>query len=188
MAESAYPLVFSSIPKPLLQLADGTLISNQRFLKKIKDGYGFSVSHRFTGVASGASGYMYMENPSGSTREVFIIAVECSSFAQTWVDIYRGVTVTAPGTAITPVNLNFNSSNPSVVSAEHSGTYDLTGAQPVHETVIAGGSGVFATGGVAEVGEVVVIPPNNNFLVIHTNQSGSAQDMSTRILWWEEEV
>jgi hypothetical protein len=186
MPESAYPLVFSSIPKPLLQLADGTLISNPRFLRKVHDGYGFSISNRFESVGVGNSAYMYMQNPSGSGRDVFVVATECSGFAQGWIDVYRGVTVTTPGTSITPVNLNFSSNIASVVNAEHSGTYDTTGADLVHATVATGGTGVHATGGLAEVGEVVVIPPGNNFLVIYTNKSGSTQDMSIRILWWEE--
>jgi len=41
-------------------------------------------------------------------------------------------------------------------------------------------------GAAMEVGECVLIPPGNNFLVTATNKSASSEDMSIRIIWWEE--
>jgi hypothetical protein len=174
------------IPKPILQFVDGTQITDPRFFYKIYQGYGFSVSHRFESVASDASVDLYFENPSASGREVFIVAVEVVSFAQAWVDVYRGNTVVASGTSITPVNLNFEKAYGCVVSAEYGGTY--TPGTQVHETVCPGGSLVRAVGSAVEIGESVVIPEGFNLLVRATNKSASATDLSIRVIWWEESL
>jgi|Deesub1362A_J573_1020465.scaffolds.fasta_scaffold00327_8 hypothetical protein len=157
-------------------------------LKKIRDGYAFSVSKRYEAVAADDSVYMYFKNPSTNTRTIYMVAVECSSNAQGWVDVYRNVSVTTPGTAITPINLNLGSSITSSVEVRYGGVYDTTGATKVHETVAPGGTGVHATGWVAEVGEAVLIPPDDyDLLFVYTNKSGAAEDMSIRMIWWEEE-
>jgi len=168
----------------LLTFADKTLIVNPRFFYKIYEGKGFSISHRFEGIAADASVDVYFENPSGSEKIVYIIVIEVVSLARAWVDIYRGVTVSSPGTQITPVNLNFSSNNTSVVKVEYGGTY--SGGELVHSTVCPGGSHIRAIGGATEVGESVVVPEDNNFLVKVTNKSASATDLSIRIIWWEE--
>jgi len=169
-----------------LQFVDGTLIVNERFFKKIYDGYGFSISHRFEDIAADATVEVYLENPSGSGRTVFIMAIECSSFAQGWIDVYRGASVTSAGTGLTAVNLNLGSTNASVVDAEYGGTYDVSGAELVHNTVLPGGARVRAVGELAEVGESVVTPEDYSLLVRITNKGATASDMSIRIMWWEE--
>jgi len=175
------------LPKQVLQFTDGTIMVNQRLLKKIKDGMAFSISKRFEAVASDSPVYIYFKNPTDSGREIYIIAIECSSEAQGWVDIYTNVTVTTPGTTITPVNLNLGSSNTSVAQVKHGGAYDVSGATKVHETIAPGGTGVHATGWVAEVGEAVIIPEGGyDKLISYTNKSGAVADMSIRVIWWEE--
>jgi hypothetical protein len=175
---------FKAVEKVILQFLDGTQIFNPRFFYKIYEGYGFAVSHRFESVASDAAVNLYFENPSGSGREIFIVVIDIISFAQAWIDVYRGNTVSVHGTSITPVNLNFVSERGSVAKAEYGGTY-VVGTR-VHSTVCPGGSRVQATGGVAEVGETVIIPEGFNFLVRVTNKSAAATDLSIRIVWWEE--
>jgi hypothetical protein len=167
----------------LLQFIDGTLIMNPRLFYKIYEGYGFAISHRFENVASDASVNIYFEDPSGSGMEVFIVVIDVISFAQAWVDVYRGVTPSG-GTAITPVNLNFGSIITSIATVKYGVSY--SGGTLVHSTVCPGGSKVQATGGVAEVGETVVIPEGFNFLVKVTNKSTASTDLSIRIVWWEE--
>jgi len=169
---------------PVLQFIDGTQIVNPRFFYKIYEGYGFSISHRFESVANDASVDVYFECPDGCGREVFVVAVEVIAFGQCHVDVYRGNQVSASGTAITPVNLNFGSTIASVASVEYGGTY--TTGTLVHNTVVPGGAKVRAIGGVSEVGETVVVPCGYNFLVRVTNKSGAATDLSIRIIWWEE--
>jgi len=171
-------------PTEILQFLDGTQIVNPRFFYKVYEGYGFAVGHRFPGVGAGSSVDLYFENPSGSGRRVYIVTVEVTSLAQAWIDIYRGNTVTAPGTALTPVNLNFEKNIPSIVNAEYGGTYGL--GTLTFDDVCPGGSKKQAVGGAAEVGETAIIPPGYNFLVRVTNKSAAATDLAVRILWWEE--
>jgi len=173
------------IQKEMLQFIDGTLIVKPRFFKKIYEGGGFSISHRFEAVGSDATGEVYFENPLGSNREVFLVAIDVLSFAQVWVDIYRGNKVVSSGTTITPVNLNFESANASIVNVEYGGTY--TAGTLVHNTLCPGGSRIRAVGAAVEIGEAVVVPSNFNFLVKVTNKSASATDFSVRMIWWEEE-
>ena len=168
----------------LLQFEDETLITNPRFSKKIYDGYGFSVSKRFEDVANDSSEEVYFENPDNSGRDIYLIAVEVVSFGQVFVDVYRGNSVTSGGTSLTPINLNFDSIVSSVVSVEYGGAYSL--GNNVHETVCPGGTKVKAVGGATEVGELVVIPENFNFLVRVTNKSGGNTSFSIRIIWFEE--
>jgi len=177
---------FKAVEKAILQFLDGTQIFNPRFFYKIYEGYGFAISHRFESVDAAAAVYLYFENPSGSGREIFIVVIDVISFAQAWIDIYRDNTVSVHGTSLTPVNLNFEKAIASIAKAEYGGTY-VTGTR-VHSTVCPGGSRVQATGGVAEVGETVVIPEGFNFLVKVTNKSASAADLSVRIVWWEESL
>jgi len=174
----------SFIAQKFSTLSDGTSLIYPRFFLKILEGQAFSVSHRFEAVGSDSSVSMYFENPSTSSRNVYVVAIEVVSTGQFWVDIYRENTISASGTQITPINLNFSSGNTSVVYVEYGGTYTL--GTSVHKTVAPGGSGIRALGGIVEVGESVVIPPNNNFVVVATNKSASSEDMSIRIIWWEE--
>jgi len=174
----------------ILRFLDGTIIITPRYFYKIYTGYAFSVSKRFTSVAADGVVEMYFENPSNSGRDIYVAIIECVSFAQGWIDVYRNVNITSSGTSLTPINLNFKSTNLSVVNVEYGGTYDISGAQLVHETVVSGGNRIQAIGGASEIGESVIIPSNGgeNFLVRFINKSGSAADMSIRALWWEEVV
>ena len=159
-------------------------IPSSTLQRRIKEGHAFSVSHRFEGVASDANADLFFENPSDSGKTVNIVIVEVVSLAQAHVDIYRGNTVTTPGTPLIPVNLNLGSPTTSVVNAEYGGAYAL--GELAVNTVCPGGSHVRAIGAATEVGETVVVPEGENFLVRATNKSASATDLSIRILWWEE--
>jgi len=163
---------------------DGTVIIYSRLFNKILEGKAFSVSHRFEGISADASADIFFENPSGSTKNIFIVAVEVGGFGAGWVDIYRDNTVSSSGTQLTPTNLNLSSTNSSVANVEYGGTYTV--GTLAHQTVLPGGTLVRSLGSIAEVGENVVLPPNNNFLVRITNKSGTTNDYSIRIIWWEE--
>ena len=171
--------------RPLAVNNDGSIITNQRFLRKISDGYGFAISKRVT-IANGNYIDVYLENPSGSNKNIYVLIIECSSLGAGWIDVYKNVTITTSGTSITPNNLNFSSTNTSIVNIEYNGTYDLTGGTLTHETVLPGGSKVRAIGSVAEVGESIIMSSGDNILVRLTNKSGAETDMSIRIIWWEE--
>ena len=169
----------------LLRFSDGTLIVNPRFFHKIYNGYGFSASKRFEGLASDASAETLFQNPSESGRKAYIIAVEVAGLAQAHIDIYDNVSVTDNGTEIQCRNLNLASAITPVCKAYYGGTYTPAEGK-IHETVLPGGSRIRALGSQAEVGECVVIPENHNMMVRITNKSASTSDFSIRFLWWEE--
>jgi len=156
----------------------------QRLFNLVTQGKVFVVSHRFGAVSSASSVYMYLENPSNSGKNIYLVAIEVISTGQFWVDIYVDNTVSSAGTTITPVNLNLESTNSSVAYVEYGGTYSL-GTQ-IHQTVAPGGSGIRAIGSVVNVSEAMIMPPGKNIVIVATNQSASAEDMSIRIVWWEE--
>ena len=179
-------VMLNRIQYPILQFIDGTILTNPRFFKKIYDGYGFSVSHRFDDVASDGVVQVWFENPNNSKREIYIIVVEIVSTGRARADVYRNNTKTSSGTELTPVNLNLGSSISSVINVEYNGAYTL--GNLVHNTVIPGGSHIRAIGSVVEVGESVIIPEGYNLIIQVINKSTSAEDISIRILWFEEEV
>ena len=181
--------VSHTVPTPIcdrkmLQLPDGCLSIAPRLAAKILEGCAFSVSHRFEGVASGASEDVYFGNPAGSGVSLYVAVIEVVSFAQAWVDIYRGNDVVSPGTALEPMNLHLGHTRSSAARVEYGGTYG-TGKR-AHSTVCPGGSRIRAVGGIVEVGETVVLPEGHDLLVRVTNKSASAADFSVRIIWWEE--
>jgi len=164
--------------------SDGSLITSHQLWQKIVDGKAFSVSHRFTNIASNAEAVMVFVNPADSDKTAYIVAVEVITMAQAWVDVFHDNDITDIGTRVTPVNLNLGSNNTSAMQVGYNGSY-TEGVQAVN-IVCPGGSHIRAIGGATEVGESVVIPPGKNILVKVTNKSASAQDLSIRILWWED--
>ena len=166
--------------------SDGTVSTYPRFLGKVVEGRAFAVSHIFEDVASGASTYIMLENPSGSGVDAYIVAVTVSSLGQAYVRVYREFTVVSQGAAKTPQNLNLGSGNASGLNVYVGGSYDVAGAEPSHESVVPGGGWPRIFGQVAEVGEALLMPPGTSILVEHVNKAGTSVDMSSRIIWWED--
>jgi len=155
------------------------------FYNKVKEGYAFSGSKRFTSISADANVSILFENPTGSGRDACILSVAVTGLVQCYVDIYEEVTVTTYGNNITIRNLNLESTNTNTCNAYYGGTYNISGAEKVHETVVPGGSKQFAIGGLSEVGETVIIPPGHNILIVIINKGASASDFSIQILWSE---
>jgi len=155
------------------------------FYPKVKAGYAFSGSKRFESVSSDANFSVLIENPSGSGKDVVILSIAIIGLAQCYVDIYDDVSVTSYGNNMTIRNLNLESTNTNVCGAYYGGTYSISGAEKVHETIVPGGSKQFAIGGLSEVGESVIVPSGHNILVVVTNKSSSASDFAVQILWSE---
>jgi len=150
----------------------------------IEDGVAFSASQRVS-ISNGSTVGFYFENPSGSGKKVYIVAIIARGKAEGDIDIYEGATVTTPGTAITPRNLNLGSTNTSVCNIEYGGAYDISGANLVKPDVLPGGSGVRAVGDLAEVGDTIIMPPGTSLLVNVTNTSQSASDYAVSFKWIE---
>jgi len=163
---------------------DKSIVTGSRFEKKIEEGYAFSSSERFASVANGSTVEMVFQNPSGSGRDVNIIAVEIIPFGRGHIDIYENSKITDEGSQAQIFNLNMGSSNSSVCKVLYNGTY--SGGDLKHKTVAYGGRSVRAIGSLSEVGEKVKITEGKNIRVVFTNKAGVDIDVSMRFLWWEE--
>ena len=174
------------IATQLYQFLDGTLLVNQRLLVKILEGDGYVAGWRLDGVASGSSAYFQFENPAGSGINANIISINLEGTGNGRVNMYPPdqVTVTAAGTAATHLNLNPASGKSALCAFRYGGTYTL--GTPVVKQVLPGGSRVRAVGGAIMADVNMRIPVGFSLLIEIVNQSGSAEDFSARVLWWEE--
>jgi len=178
--------ITSRIPKPILQHNDGTLIVYQRFFEMTVKGYGFYTSKRFEGVGAGDDIDIYMSNPEGSGRDVYLVIIDIISTQAVYADFYHDNTVDSKGTELPVYNLNFRSTVKSVFYVEYGGIYTL--GTLVHQMMVPSGRGVRAVGGATEIGEAVIVPPDHNFVLRIHNASNSSADTVFRMIWWEEEV
>jgi len=160
-------------------------ITKTPLYRAIEDGDAYSVSHRFTNVGSDNKVRVCLINPSASNIMVKVIAVEVTTFAQAWVDVYRDAEISG-GLYLDPVNLNFDSNKFSGVTIMYGFSHML--GVLVHSTVVPGGTRINAVGGFAEVGESVLIGPGHNLVIEVTNKSTTSSDISIRIIWFETRV
>jgi len=174
----------SKIQKTMLQFNDGALGIDTRFAQRIELGYSFSASRRIEGLPAENSEDTWFENPSGSGREVNIVAVEVAGLGSGWIDIYHGNIKVSAGIPIEKINLNLGSPNQAVALPEYGGSY--TPGKLAHSTVLPGGIKINAIGSMAEVGERLKLPPGYNILIRLTNKAGTTTDYSIRFLWWED--
>ena len=171
----------------LLQFADGTLIVNQRIFMKTYQGYAFTAGHRFENVASDSEVNAALRVPEDAGREVFFIVVEVSTLAQAYIDLCFDA-YQSGGTELKPVNLKRSMKDQisPVAEALHSVTY--TPGEDRLPLVHSGGSKQFAVGGLTELGGSAILAPGCDAVVAVTNKSASSQDISIRLLWWEDEL
>ena len=173
------------IERDILQFSDGTQIVDQRQFIKAYEGYKFTAGYRFEGVASDAEVNILLRVPSGAGRRVFFLAFEVSSFAQAHVDVYFDVDHSG-GSSLDILNLRRDKQGEVSPVAEplHSVSYTPSG---YHIPLVhSGGTKQFATGGLSELSGAAILGPGNNVLIVVTNKSTSSQDVSLRLVWWEE--
>jgi len=170
----------------LLQSTDRATAVTTKFELRKSEGYAFSASKRFEGVSAGSSFDCLFNNPTGSRRTAEIISVIVGGLAQGHIDIYDGVSITSYGSEMIIRNLKLGCGITSACKAYYGGSYDISGASKVHETVLPGGSKVRAVGELSEIGESVIIRSGYNLMVRVTNKSGSSSDFSVRFIWYEE--
>ena len=170
----------------LLQHVDGTILVNQRLLKKIVDGKAYLAGWRIDDVASGSTAYFLFENPSGSGVYANIVAVGLTGTGTGRVNMYpKGqFTVDTPGTSVTPLNLNPASGESAKCVFRYGGAYTV--GTPAIRQVLPGGSHIRAIGGLIGVDVNLRVPEDYSLLVEIVNQSASAEDFSCRFIWWEE--
>ena len=170
----------------ILQHTDGTLLVNQRLLQKILDGDAFAAGWRVDGVASGSSTYFQFENPSGSGVYANIIMISITGTGNARINMYTydQVTINTPGTAVTPLNLNPSTGKSAKCVLRYGGSYTL--GTPRIEQVLPGGSKVRAVGASMFTDLNLRMPSDFYVLIEVVNQSGSSEDFSIKVIWWEE--
>ncbi len=175
------------LSRKLLQFDDGTVIIDERQLKKVCDGYKFTAGYRFTSVGSGDEVNIILNVPANSNRRIFFLAFEISSFAQAHINIYFDVEFNG-GSPIKIINLN--RAKEGIINSKaqvfHSATY--TSSEYLIPLVHTGGTKQFATGGLSELSGAAILESENNILIAVINKSTSTQDISLRLVWWEEKI
>ena len=161
-----------------------TALRDYHLDRRIYEGKAFIAGKRFEAVADGSSIQILFNNPSNSNVKAKIILIEIVTGGKFYVDVARDVTISASGTAIPVMNLNFGSTNTPSCNVEYGGTY--TGGTTTLTSMVPGGTLVRAVGDIASFGESMLIPEGHNKLFTVTNQSGATEDFSIKFLWWEE--
>lgn len=88
------------------------------------------------------------------------------------------------GTAITPVNHKFYSSNTWAGAVVHTPTVSNAGTLKISH-YIPGGTGGGAIGGIGGRGEEVQLKPSTSYLIRLTNVSGQARRAALDLTWYE---
>ena len=175
----------SPFRKTPLQFDDGVLVVGQRQLRKAWDGYKFTASHRFEGVAADDGVNVLLAVPGGAGRNVFFLAFEVSSYAQAHIDLYFDVEYSG-GTELAVLNLRRSLQGVVNPVAEALHTVAFTPSTHHLPLVHQGGTKQFAAGGLSEVGGAAILGPGCNVVIAVVNKSTAAQDLSIRMVWWEE--
>lgn len=118
---------------------------------------------------------LQVSNPAGSGKTMYVSRVYGSaSNAGTTATLQKNATVT--GTTVTPLNLNFGSSNTSVMTAR--GTAGTVSGSPVTFLTLVLSAGPFA---LTFTGSIIV--PAGNSLTVSVGLGGATA--SAVISWWE---
>ncbi|MEM3145640.1 MAG: hypothetical protein QW332_06615 [Thermoproteota archaeon] len=166
-----------------LKFDDKTLAINHRLMHYAEIGYGFHLFERYENIANNEIETLYLQNPSNSTRLIYIVGIEISTLAQLFIDVYRNPTITDMGSEIYTLNLRYGHQNTSCLVARKSVSFQST--TPSAKMLIGGGGKTSAIGSFASIGESIIIPPDNALLIQFLNNSGASTSFSVRVLWFE---
>lgn len=169
--------------KRLAIYTQGTLITHL-----VDQGYGFSVSNRYTSVGNGESIYLYVENPTNSGFDYDVVLNPRAS-GLSLLDISFNATQN-DGTAITANNLKSGSTRTFSGVVEGSTTGDA-GTRPTHGTIfiedmIPGGSFGTRVGGAIIGGVSFTVDEGDNKLIELTNE-GNATALAINLYIFEDD-
>ena len=166
----------------IYQLQVGRLVVEPELSVKIKEGKSFSSSKRLTVPAGGSVSIVFINK---SDKKVKIVATEIDTLGNLDVDIYDNVQVNTEGNVWTVRNLDLKSDYMIDVTIADGGDY--VGGEPVHQTVAHGGTKNFAIGSLSEVGEGVIVHPNQNIMITLSNSGNADIKCSVRFVFYEVE-
>jgi hypothetical protein len=164
----------------ILTLADGSVVSANRLLYMIEQGFAFMASQSFTSVASGSSVNIYLQNGSTTSRTVYLVGAEVVSTGEALVSAYSGITPSG-GTTLSAVSLNPGSGILSLATL----TYNITfsGGNALLSTIVPPNTKQMVFGGATES---YMISQGGDFLISVSNSSSSASDIAIRLIWYEK--
>jgi len=164
------------------QLQVGRVVTEAELAVKVKEGKAFSSSKRLTVPAGNSVSIVFINK---SDRKVKVAATEIDTLENLDVDIYDNVQVNTEGNKWTIRNLDLKSDYVIDVTVADGGDY--VGGEPVHQTVAHGGAKNFAIGSLSEVGEGVIVHPNQNIMITLTNSGNADVKCSVRFVFYEVE-
>ncbi|MEM2261256.1 MAG: hypothetical protein QXK24_02265 [Ignisphaera sp.] len=166
-----------------LKFDDKSLAISHRLMHYAEIGYGFHLFERYENIANNGTETLYLQNPSNSTRLIYVVGIEISTLAQLFIDAYRNPTITNMGSEVNTLNLRFGHENTSSLIARKSVSFQS--ATPSAKMLVSGGGKTNAIGSFASIGEGMILPPDNALLIQFLNNSGSSTSFSVRVLWFE---
>jgi len=146
-------------------------------------GNAYIASHKFLAVADDAVAEIYIKVPAGAEPHI-VFHRDLEGNAD--VELFEDTTTQGPlndGTAITPVNINRNSANVSVVEFFHTPTVLVDGTQLLIEWNAAGTGGV--AGGSEGSFDEFELAKGKNYLFRVTNRSGQARNIGMFARYYE---
>ena len=182
---------------PILLKADasGSLIRIGHAHSKVHQGVYYNVSHYFSGIADNAEALLLIKL-SANYENHSVIQIGTSGDAR--LELYENPTLTADGTALSITNHNrskalasptYASSSTAFYSPTIGNSPQNYGTALIPGFFLPGGTKDKGGGAIAEAsGEQWVWAASNNYLVRAINQSGSAQDISIDIAFYEVAV
>lgn len=170
------------IAMAMYQLQVGRLVVEPELSVKIKEGKAFSSSKRLTVPSGGSVSIVFINK---SDKKVKVAAIEIDTLGNLDVDIYDNVQVNTEGNAWTVRNLDLKSDYIIDVTIADGGDY--TDGELVHQTVAHGGTKNFAIGSLSEVGEGVIVHPNQNIMITLSNSGNADIKCSVRFVFYEVE-
>jgi len=175
--------VLDSIDGKIVKADTDNAITFTEYQVKAAEDKAFFLTYLKTGLSSGSSTSLLIENPSDSKKTVYVMLLRISTTDQGIVHYKTGASYSG-GTAITPHPLRLASTATSVLKA----VYDpsVSSATEIGAEVVPGGSGRRAIGGANGGYLAFEINSGENLLIVFDNTSSNSNDVSIRLDWWEE--
>ena len=107
---------------------------------------------------------------------------EATAFGQAYLNVYKKAKYTS-GESVKVLNLNLaGRDSPSITLRKN---VSIQSAELIYPTIIPGGQKIMITGGLAEVGEYVIMPQGTNLLLEIINKAGTNTTIAVTFEWVE---
>lgn len=169
----------------------GSLIYISHQHSKVHQGVYYNTGHYFDSVADATTVFVYLKLSANFDNHAVI---QVGNGGDAKLDLYEDPTTTDNGTSISIINHNRVLALASPITASSSTAFhtpsfnspSVYGTQLIPGLVLPGGTKDKGGGAISEAaGEQWVFAAGHNYLIAITNMSGSAQDISVDIAYYE---